>query len=96
MADGFKLEPKHADDCRAWNDPDGVVFVVTDDKAPFARLDRAGRRPGRGSGMKWHRFCCQDPYCPARMLVRWDVIAWFISQGAAPDFDRAARARKGR
>lgn len=78
MREGFKLEVDHRPDC-----------FLKDDPAPFIVLDRAKggydfsrRRNGaRGGGTLFFRFVCNDPDCPARMLVRWDVLSKWIGRG---------------
>lgn len=87
---GFKLETKHGEGCFVMRDSDEIQFVVVDAKAPVARLDALGRKPGRGAGVEWHRYRCNDPRCPARMLVRWDVLARFVSTMGASKTNEGA------
>lgn len=80
MSDGFKLETPHAKDCILAERDDPIRFIVTDRNHPIDfRLRRNGTR---GGSTMWWRFVCNDINCPARLLVRWDVLAEFVNGGA--------------
>lgn len=72
---GFKLDVPHAPDC--FIEGTARAFVLCDG-GEFDR-DKLGRRNGH---TLWHRFRCNDPSCPAIMLVRWDVLSDFIDAGS--------------
>lgn len=74
MADGFYMLGEHCEGCRAANDPDGLTFIVHEGMH-FNRK----RNGHRGGSTLWHHFRCNDTRCEARMLVRWDALAAFVS-----------------
>jgi hypothetical protein len=79
-----KVETEHADDCKAvesvaagyWPTPWSGVLDAHHDLA-FLRKD------ARGSGHRlFWRIACNDPDCPARLLVRVsDVLELIAGQG---------------
>lgn len=72
MAEGFRQIGDHRKGCFANGDSRAFVSHV----AVFFGRNKRGY--GTGSTM-WHRFACNDPKCQAEMLVRWDVMADFVT-----------------
>lgn len=72
---GFKLEPDHHPDCWYGDGEDDCTFIVPNGTV---HRDRIGRRQKHASST-WYAFRCNDPKCPAQMLVRWDVLSRFVT-----------------
>ena len=73
MREGFKQLGEHVEGCHAV--ARGPAFIVHDGK-DFHRK----RNGDRNGSTMWHRFICNDTKCNAVMLVRWDVLAKFVSE----------------
>lgn len=71
---GFKRVHKHNEDCFSARPDDDIVFIVAGKE--LFNLDKIGRK---GGSTMWFSFRCNDPSCRALMLVRWDVLATFVS-----------------
>lgn len=69
--EGFRLFVPHKHDCFVRDEP--FPFVVYDE-VTFSH-NKNGVARGHTC---WHTFKCNDPFCPARMGVRWDVLAEFV------------------
>lgn len=87
MRDGFRLRIPHTDTC--WLQTGEMPFVTYDGQMYGLNI----RGAGRGSQM-WHRFRCNNTDCDAVMIVRWDVMARFVSGSHASD-DLEARGGTG-
>jgi hypothetical protein len=77
----FKQTVPHREGCHMCQHSSGLdpeTFIVRD-KSEWR--DCIGRKRRRGEGHEWIRFKCNDYNCPAVMLVRWDALARFVTEG---------------
>lgn len=74
---GVKQIVAHRAECWCENEP---LSFICHRGMDFGR-DVLGRR---GGSRAWHRFICNDPACPAVVIVRWDVLAGWIEAALYP------------
>lgn len=80
MNNGFRLEISHSSTCYfACKGELYSHFVLFDENAPTVFRGRAGTE--RFVTYLWFRFRCNCFSCPARALVRADVLTKMIERG---------------
>jgi hypothetical protein len=81
---GVRLEAPHHADCLCAKRDDEFTFIVqplrSDPLPEYEYFARDGTK--RGSNVNWQRFRCNDMKCPATVLIRWDVLARFVTDCA--------------
>lgn len=77
IRDGVIREHDHREGCFTGRADYGPRFIVTDRDRPLRHdLKRNGHK---GGSTMWWVFTCNDIRCPARLLVRWDVLAGAVA-----------------